>query len=370
MLSHNCGGRVGESGWLYRSAHSSELPKSLLRPSLGYIVSDTLSRIDSTMTSANRPDHDARYHRLFSDPRVVAQLLRDFVGGSWLAELDLDGMERLSAKFHAEAGQRREGDVIWAIPHRSGGTTYLILLLEFQSTSDHYMALRLLTYAGLLGQQLVKERRHVVDGKLPPLLPVVLYNGDTGWGAPLSMHDLVDLPEASPLWCWQPDMRYYLIDVGALDEAELKKRDSLPALWFRLENASDPAQVVAVADALIAWLAQRPGFEAARALFVELLGATMAPRDPDFRIPADLLEVRTMLATRAEQWQQEWLQAGRQEGRQEGEAALLLRQLARRFGDLPPWVRDRVLGADTATLDDWGMLILDATSLEDVVGER
>jgi hypothetical protein len=77
-----------------------------------------------------------------------------------------------------------------------------------------------------------------------------------------------------------------------------------------------------------------------------------------------------MLATRAEQWQQEWLQAGRQEGRQEGEAALLLRQLARRFGDLPPWVRDRVLGANTATLDDWGMLILDATSLEDVVGER
>jgi len=50
------------------------------------------------MTSAKRPDHDARYHRLFADPRVVAQLLREFVKGPWLAELDLDGMDRLSAK--------------------------------------------------------------------------------------------------------------------------------------------------------------------------------------------------------------------------------------------------------------------------------
>jgi len=330
------------------------------------------------MTSAKRPDHDARYHRLFADPRVVAQLLREFVKGPWLAELDLDGMERLSAKFHAKTGQRREGDIIWAIPHLDGGTTYLILLLEFQSNSDHYMALRLLTYAGLLGQQLVKERRHVINGKLPPLLPVVLYNGDTQWGAPLSMHGLFNLPEASPLWHWQPDMRYHLVDVGALDQAELRGRDSLPALWFRLENASDPAQVVEVADALIAWLARHPGFEEARALFMDLLGATMAPRDPNFRIPADLLEVRTMLLTRAEQWQQEWLKAGRQEGQQEGrqegrregEAALLLRQLERRFGDLPPWARDRVLAANTAVLDEWGLLILDAKHLEEVVGEQ
>ena len=97
------------------------------------------------------PDHDALYHRLFSHPDMVAQLLREFVAGPWLDDLDLDGMERQNAKFHAATGERREGDMVWRIPRRGGGDTYLVLLLEFQSTPDHWMALRVLVYAGLCG---------------------------------------------------------------------------------------------------------------------------------------------------------------------------------------------------------------------------
>jgi predicted transposase YdaD len=83
-----------------------------------------------------------------------------------------------------------------------------------------------------------------------------------------------------------------------------------------------------------------------------------------------------MLATKFERWQREWLQEGlqkglqegRQEGRQEGEAALLLRQLERRFGALPEPVRARVLAADTTVLEEWGLRILDAASLDEIVG--
>jgi hypothetical protein len=47
------------------------------------------------------------------------------------------------------------------------------------------MALRVLTYAGLLWQKLVTERR-LTDGKLPPVLPVVLYSGEPRWRAPVA----------------------------------------------------------------------------------------------------------------------------------------------------------------------------------------
>ena len=134
-------------------------------------------------------------------------MLREFVSGPWLDDLDLDGMERLNAKFRAETSERREGDMIWRIPRRGGGDTYLVLLLEFQSTPNHWMALRALVYAGLLWQHLVKEQRLPRDGRLPPVLPVVLYNGDRRWAAPRVLHELVGLAENSPLWRWQPDMR-------------------------------------------------------------------------------------------------------------------------------------------------------------------
>jgi Domain of unknown function (DUF4351) len=73
-------------------------------------------------------------------------------------------------------------------------------------------------------------------------------------------------------------------------------------------------------------------------------------------VPEELLEVRNMLAARAENWKQPWLQEGRQEGRQEGEAALLARQLERRFGALPGWAKDRIATADIVALE-WGLRI-------------
>jgi hypothetical protein len=44
-----------------------------------------------------------------------------------------------------------------------------------------------------------------------------------------------------------------------------------------------------------------------------------------------------------------------------------LRLLERRFGVLPDWVRDRVLAADTVTMEEWGLRVLDAVSLEEVL---
>jgi predicted transposase YdaD len=97
----------------------------------------------------------------------------------------------------------------------------------------------------------------------------------------------------------------------------------------------------------------------------------MGPLAPGVRVPAELLEVRNMLASRAEDWKRQWLQEGRVEGRVEGrlegEAALLLRQLERRFGALPAEVRERVVTADTAALETWGLRVLEAGSLDDVL---
>ena len=308
-------------------------------------------------------DHDSVYHKIFGHPGMVAQLLRDFLAEPWLDDLDLDRMERLNAKFHAETGERREGDMIWRIPRRGGGDTYLMLLLEFQSTPDRWMALRALVYVGLLWQHLVREKRLPPDGRLPPVMAVVVYNGDSRWAMPLALNELVGLPENTPLWRYQPEMRYHIVDEGAFSEDDLAARDTLAALLFRLEASPDPERVVVLADAALAWFVRHPGFEGLRPLFAELLGGLMEPLAPGVRVPEELLEVRNMLASRAEDWKRQWLQ----EGRLEGEAALLLRQLERRFGALPTGVKDRVAAADTAALEAWGLRVLDAGSLEDVL---
>jgi hypothetical protein len=183
-------------------------------------------------------------------------------------------------------------------------------------------------------------------------------------------------------------LRYYLIDTGSLSQVDLAMRDELPSLWFRMEKAANTAAMVAAVDARLAWLERHPGYADIRAVFADLLGDLIAPLGPELKVPEDLMEVRNMLATRAEQWVKQWqregrrkglaegrqegrregLEEGRQEGRQEGEAALLLRLLERRFGTLPGWVMDRVRGAETGVLEEWGLRVLDARSIEDIFG--
>jgi hypothetical protein len=241
-----------------------------------------------------------------------------------------------------------------------------LLLLEFQSTSDHWMALRALVYAGLLWQHPVKERRLPPDGRLPPVLPVVVCNGEPRWAVPLTLADLVGLPEGSPLWRWQPAMGYHVVDEGGFGDADLAARDGLPALLFRLESAPDPERVVMVADAVLAWFSGHPGLEALRPVCAALLGGMMGSLAPEARMPAELQEVRDMLAARAETWKQQWLREGRQVGRQMGETALLMRLLERRIGALPGWATDRIATADTVALEEWGLRVLDARGLDGV----
>ncbi len=57
------------------------------------------------------------------------------------------------------------------------------LLIEFQSSVDKYMALRMMVYQGLLYQDLIRQGAVLSEGRLPPVLPIVLYNGSQRWTA-------------------------------------------------------------------------------------------------------------------------------------------------------------------------------------------
>ena len=60
---------------------------------------------------------------------------------------------------------------------------YLYILIEFQSSVDPWMAVRVMTYIGLLYQDLIKQKQVLKGRRLPPVLPIVLYNGDAKWTA-------------------------------------------------------------------------------------------------------------------------------------------------------------------------------------------
>ncbi|MSQ48261.1 MAG: DUF4351 domain-containing protein [Deltaproteobacteria bacterium] len=313
-------------------------------------------------------DHDHSYKLLFSHREMVEDLLLGFVHEPWVRELNFNSLEKMNGSYVADDLREREDDIIWRI--RWGQEwLYIYLLLEFQSTIDRFMAVRVLTYVGLLYQDLIRTGQWTADRRLPPVLPVVLYNGAPTWNAPEDIADLI-LPVPGGLERYRPRLHYLLLDEGRFSAQDLAPLQNLLAALFRMENSRTPSDVEQVLSALVEWVSDPLQDSLRRAFTIWLKRVFLPGRMPNvtFETLNDLQEVRSMLAERVTDWTKDWkqqgIEEGRQEGRQEGEAALLLRQMERRFGPLEESMRQRIRAADAETLLQWGDRILTATTLD------
>ncbi|MCY4077856.1 MAG: Rpn family recombination-promoting nuclease/putative transposase [Acidobacteria bacterium] len=192
--------------------------------------------------------HDPAYKLLFSRPRMVRDLLDGFAARGWSGALDFDTLAPLPNSFVSEDLRQRHGDLVWRVRFRDDRWLYLVLLLEFQATVDQTMALRMLTYTALLYQRLDADGVLRDHRTLPPVLPVVLYNGRRPWTAPVEMTDLVAVG-SDLLAPYQPSQRYYLLDGARVADADLPA-DNLVAALVDLEQARDAARLVEALRAL------------------------------------------------------------------------------------------------------------------------
>lgn len=214
-----------------------------------------------------------------------------------------------------------------------------LLHIELQSTNDSTMALRMLEYA------VAVYRRY---GRRPAQM--VLYTGED----PLRMSG--KLAEFS--------FECRVVDIREFDPAPLLASETL-------------------ADNVITILMQHPD---RRGAVVDLLHRVGAAK-PDERVEA-LAEILILAGLRrmAPLVQREIekmpilddimdhevlgpkLRAAMAQGRQEGERDMLARLIERRFGPIPEWALKRLDSMSTGDLEDAALRVLDANSLEELLG--
>lgn len=137
--------------------------------------------------------HDSGYKRLFSNRTIFRQLIETFVEEDWVATLDFERAERLDKSFVAEHYKETESDLIYKVPLRnSDKVLYLCILIEFQSTVQRFMVLRTLHYVTSFYMDYVLSFKGTRQLTLPPIFPIVLYNGDEEWTAPANIAELID----------------------------------------------------------------------------------------------------------------------------------------------------------------------------------
>ena len=337
--------------------------------------------------------NDPGYKRLFSRPAMIRDLLAGFAAQGWSDTLDFGSLDALPASYVSRDLHQRHSDLVWRIRFQDERWLYVVVLLEFQSTVDQRMAVRMLTYTGLLYERLIADGALQENDKLPPVLPIVIYNGARRWNAPTGLHELIATGPSTALAVYQPSLRYFLLDHGRVQSTGLPPGNLVSAL-VALETSRNPAETAAATDRLIELLAEYddPALTEAFSAWVDALLLPRTPTEASSDPLKRLKEVRAMLAERVQEWTREWVEQGRTEGVEQGreqghtegreqgrtegreqvlaaERTLLRRQAARKFEAA---TADQLAGAitdidDPERLAEVGEAIIDCNTASDLV---
>lgn len=341
-----------------------------------------------------RQRHDALAKLLFSMPQVVRDLLLGFVPCETLRCLDFSTLELMPSSFITKDLRHRAGDAVWRILV-DGEWTYIYLLLEFQSTVDDSMAVRMAQYVSLLYEDLASKKQR--GQFLPPVVPMVIYTGDRPWNARRDLSELV-APVAADLASFQLRLQYFVLDTGRCDPAAMAEMKNLVAYAIEIEHASAPEHAIDALQRIRGWIGDDPEL---RRVITRWTKGVLAQRS-NGNLTADhadnLEELQMAISPGYQRWldinSRESLERGRREGIEEGmelgrreaiQQALelgrreaieegmirgrretLCSQLTFRFGALPHDIEASIAEASAPVLDAWARQLLVAETLADV----
>ena len=132
--------------------------------------------------------HDALVRRVMGDPATAGAWLEARLPPEVVKHLNLDTLQLQPGTFIDPALRRSETDVLFKARHACGESVFLYVLVEHQSTVDHWLRLRLLRYHDRIWDQERNQRPHALT--ISPIVSVVLHHGPREWSPSNKFEDL------------------------------------------------------------------------------------------------------------------------------------------------------------------------------------
>ncbi|MGC4118293.1 MAG: Rpn family recombination-promoting nuclease/putative transposase [Myxococcales bacterium] len=327
-----------------------------------------------------RSQHDEYFKALMVQPGTAGTLLRERLPRALAALLEPGEPELLPGSYVDPELRQSHSDLLFRMALRGGGSLYVYCLVEHKSSPDPRIGWQLLRYLTRIWERL--DRKNKRRGKLPPIVPLVVYHGREKWSAPKRFTVMVDAPpEMLPVLL---DFPYGFVDLHTMDEQALSKnvvlRVGLLVLKYAMvEFESAPIDLVAgflselrkagcseeflVQVASYIWRA----YEAMdKGSVVEAARRAMPEKEDEMVsiFARELLaegEAKGLAKGRAEGRAE-----GRVEGRAEGMAGALVRILEARFGRVPERHQKAIASGALEDLQVWLDRAATAQALEDV----
>jgi predicted transposase/invertase (TIGR01784 family) len=202
------------------------------------------------MSSEVKPEtvhqrHDTSYRFLLSSKKLFVELLRSFINKGWVQAVDEENVQEIPHSFVLQDFKRQEADLVYRVK-LNGQDVVFYLLLEMQSSVDFRMPYRMLLYQVEIWRYLLQNEEDALSNRktfqLPPIVPIVLYNGKQKWSAELEFRKL--LANENLFGSELLNFEYLLIDVARYTEEELLSLSNTIGSVFLLDQTEDQEQLL------------------------------------------------------------------------------------------------------------------------------
>jgi len=311
------------------------------------------------MTDDLNNPHDTFFRAAFAQPEVSGPFFKCYLPPGALAHLDLDTLSLEKDSFIDERLREHRADLLFSVQGQAGRPVLIYLLLEHKSYQDRWTAFQMLGYVlRILSPHAGSSTR------LPAVLSLVIYHGETAWSAPTTVEDLTDAPEElAPL---VPRFGFQLCDLSQAQLDGLRERAAL-AMVLQVLKFIRSDELDERLPEILALFHELGGRREQKLAFLEIILRYLAAAAGQLdertvraalrkALPRDVEE--SVMPTMAETWMAE------------GELKLarntLQSQLAQRFGELPADITRQIEGADLSTLKHCLARVLIASDPGDV----
>jgi predicted transposase/invertase (TIGR01784 family) len=271
--------------------------------------------------TAQKPKHDQLFRKSLENPIVAYELLQAHLPQEVLAIIDTSTLKLEKESFIEPDLSTSIADVLFSVKFNDTDG-YIYLLLEHQSTSEHFMAFRLFKYmVNICDRYMTMNQK---TKKLPLIYPLIIYNGTKSYNAPRNLWELFNNRILAKKF-WTEDHK--IVNVHDIPDEEFKTRIWSGILEFFLKHRHEKQLLKRwqeIADILPELTKVSIGYD-----YIEMiLHYTLTSIDKNDKIELEKMLINTLnqekgvelMTSLAQSWKEEGIEIGILDGIRIGKA--------------------------------------------------
>lgn len=177
--------------------------------------------------------YDEGYKKLFSNKENLIWFLQNVLNEERFKRLEKSDVEIIATESINKKWQKKSSDIVYKIKYKD---SFFCLTIEFQSREDKKILHRLYEYMHLI------QLKNKVNGEIPVVVPIVLYNGISHWKPNEQYSEIILFAEDFPEYA--QNFKIIFLDIKSIPEEKLISASNVLAIAMYIDQVSNNSERV------------------------------------------------------------------------------------------------------------------------------